>query len=44
MDYSPWFNFWESKNSLEQRVPSERASQGGQNGANVSFTAPSSEE
>ena len=42
MDYSPWFDFLESKKSLEKRVPSERASQGEQNGANFSFVAPSS--
>ena len=33
MDYSPWFDFWESEKSLEIRMPSERASQGEQNGA-----------
>ena len=44
MDYSPWFDFLESKNSLEIRIPSERASQGEQNDANFSFVAPSSEE
>ena len=27
MDYSPWFDFWESEKSLEERVPLERASQ-----------------
>ena len=42
--YSPWFDFWESKKSLEIRIPSERASQGEQNGTNCSFLAPSSEE
>ena len=43
MDYSPWFDFWESQKSLEKRIPSERASQEEQNGANFSFVAPSSE-
>ena len=37
MDYSPWFDFWESKNSSEKWIPSERASQEEQNGANFSF-------
>ena len=31
MDYSPWFELWGSKKSLEERIPSERASQGEQN-------------
>ena len=44
MDYSPWFQFWESKKSIEEMIPSERASQEEQNGANFSFIAPSSEE
>ena len=44
MDYSPWFDFWESEKSLEKRIPSERASQEEQNGTNLSFVAPSSEE
>ena len=44
MDYSPWFQFWESEKSLEEMMPSERASQEEQNGANFSFVAPSSEE
>ena len=44
MDYSQWFDFWESKNVLEKRIPLERASQGEQNGTNFSFVAPSSEE
>ena len=44
MDYSPWFDFWESKKSFDKRIPSERASQEEQNGANFSFLAPSSEE
>ena len=44
MDYSPWFDFWESEKSLEKRIPLERASQEEQNGANFSFVAPSSEE
>ena len=44
MDYSPWFEFWESKKSSEKRIPLERASQGEYNGANFSFVAPSSEE
>ena len=44
MDYSPWFDFWESEKSLEKRVPSEKASQGEQNGSNFSFIAPSTEE
>ena len=44
MDYSPWFGFRESKKSLEKRIPSERASQGEQNGTKFSFVVPSSEE
>ena len=44
MDYSPWFDFWESKKRSEIRIPSERASQGEQNGTNFSFIAPSNEE
>ena len=44
MDYSPWFDFWESKKSLEKNIPSEKASQEEQNDANFSFMAPSSEE
>ena len=44
MDYSPWFHFWESKKSSGKMIPSKRASQEEQNGANVSFVAPSSEE
>ena len=46
MDYSPWliFGHVESKNSFEKRIPSERASEGEQNGANCRFAAPSSEE
>ena len=44
MDYSPWFDFWESKQSLEIRILFERASQEEQNGDNFSFIAPSSEE
>ena len=43
MDYSPWFDLQESEKSLEKRVPSKRASQEEQNGANFSFVAPSSE-
>ena len=44
MDYSPWFHLSESEKSIEKRIPSERASQEEQNGANFSFIAPSSEE
>ena len=44
MDYSPWFDFSESKKSFEKRIPWERASQEEQNGANFSFVAHSSEE
>ena len=44
MDYSPWFDFWESKNIYEKSIPSERASQEEQNGVNFSSVAPSSEE
>ena len=44
MDYSPWFDFWESKKSFEKRIPSERASLGEQNDANFSFLALSGEE
>ena len=40
----PWFEFWGSKKSLEIRILSERASQEGQNGASVSFVAPSRED
>ena len=42
MDYNPWFDIWESKKGF--KIPSERPSQGEQNGANVSFVAPSNEE
>ena len=44
MDYSPWFNFWESKKSFEKRILSERASEAEQNGAYFRSVAPSSEE
>ena len=44
MDYSPWFDFWESKKRFEKRMPSERACQEEQNDTNFSFVAPSSEE
>ena len=44
MDYSPWFEFWESEKSLEESIPSGRASQWEQNGANFSFVGPSNEE
>ena len=44
MDYSPWFDFWESKKSFEKRMPSERAFQEEQNETNFSFIAPSSQE
>ena len=44
MDYSSWFECLESEKSFEKRIPSERASQGDQNGASFSFVAPSSEE
>ena len=44
MDYSPWFYFLESKKSSEKRIPPETASQGEQNGANLSFVAPSTVE
>ena len=44
MDYSPWFDFWESKKSSEERIPSERAAKGKQNKPNFSFVALSSEE
>ena len=27
MDYSPWFDFWESEKVFEKKLPSERASQ-----------------
>ena len=37
MDYSPWFDFWESKKSSEKRIPSERASQEEQNGTSFRF-------
>ena len=38
---TPWCEFWESTKSLEKMIPSERASQGEQNGANFSIIAPS---
>ena len=44
MDYSPWFDFWESEKHLEIRIPSERASQEEQNDANFRSIAPSNEE
>ena len=44
MDYSPWFDFWESKKRFEKRMLSERACQEEQNDTNFSFVAPSSEE
>ena len=44
MDYSPWFDFWESKNSFEKRIPSERASQEEHSDTSLSFVAPSIEE
>ena len=45
MDYSPWFGFMETEKSSEERISSERASQGEQklNGANFCSVAPSSE-
>ena len=43
MDYSPWFDFWESEKSLERRIPSERVAQEEQNDTNFSFVAPSIE-
>ena len=44
MDYSPWFDYWESKKCSEIRIPLERASQEEQNGTSFRFVAPSSEE
>ena len=45
MDYTPWFDFWESEKRFEKRIPSQRASQGEQNGTNSApYIAPSSEE
>ena len=44
MDYSPWFDFWESKKTFEKRIATERASQMDQNSARFSFVAPYSEE
>ena len=44
MDYSPWFDFLESKKSFEIRIPLERASQVEQNDTNLSSAAPSSEK
>ena len=35
VDYSPWLDFWESKKSLEIKIPLERASQGEQNDATL---------
>ena len=43
MDYSPWFDYWESQKSYEKKIPLERALQKEQNDANFSFTAPSIE-
>ena len=40
MDYSPWFDFWESESELVKRIPPERAPQGEQNDANFSSVAP----
>ena len=31
MDYSPWFDFWESEKVFENKIPLERASQEEQN-------------
>ena len=45
--YSPWFDFlvfWESKKCFEKRIPSERASQGEQNGTSFSSGAPTGEK
>ena len=36
--------FCKSEKSFEKKIPSERASQGEQNGTNFSFIAPSSDE
>ena len=44
MDYSPWFDFWESDKSFEKRMPLDWASQEEQNGAKFSVVALSSEE
>ena len=44
MDYNPWFDFWEAKNVLENRIPLERASQGNKMAQISEFVAPSSEE
>ena len=44
MDYNPWFVFWESRKSLDKRIPSERESQTELNGVNFNSIAPSSEE
>ena len=44
MDYSPGFDFSESKKSFEKRISSETESQQEQNDAKFSFIAPSSEE
>ena len=44
MDYSPWFDFWESKKCFKKTIPSERASRKEQNGTSFSSVAPSGEE
>ena len=44
MDYSSWFDFWESKKSSQKKIPSQRVPQKKQNAVNFSFMAPSSEE
>ena len=44
MDYSPWFDFWESEKSLEKSVPPESNRKEKSNGACFSRIAPSSGE
>ena len=44
MDYSPWFDFWESKNVLEKRIPRKENIKGNKTAQISEFVAPSSEE
>ena len=44
MDYSPWFDFWESKNVSEKEYHWKEHLKQEQNSANFSFVAPSSQE
>ena len=44
MDYSPWFDFWESKNSLEKSISPCSKRKEKSYGAYFSCIAPSSAE